>query len=154
TTGQTSGAVYLSRQSPRRDVGAWVVLSRSRVTLAPGKNAVVDFTIRVPHTARPGDHLGGIVAENAQVQASSGHGALQIKIRHLTIAAVEVQLPGPAIGRVVATGVKPGGEHGYQYVYVHLKSTGTVMIKPAEALTVRNDAGRVVARRSLQLDTF
>src|SRR5579859_6713384 len=37
TTGQTSGAVYLSSQSPRRDVGAWVRLSRSKVTLGPGK---------------------------------------------------------------------------------------------------------------------
>ena len=68
TTGQTSGAVYLSRQSPKRDVGAWIRLSQSNVTLAPGKNAVVDYTIRIPATVRPGDHLGGIVAENSQVQ--------------------------------------------------------------------------------------
>lgn len=154
TTGQTSGAVYQSRQSPRLDVGAWIRLSRSRVTLAPGKNAVVDFTIRVPRTVRPGDHLGGIVAENAQVQAASGKGALQIKIKHLTIDAVEVQLPGRAAAIVEPTGVKAGGEHGYQYVYVHLQSGGTVMIKPAATLTVRNAAGRVVAKRSLQLDTF
>jgi len=154
TTGQTSGAVYLSRQSPKRDVGAWIRLSQSRVTLAPGKNAVVDYTIRVPATVRPGDHLGGIVAENAQVQQSNGKGALQIKIKHLTIDAVEVQLPGPAVAKVAATGVKAGGEHGFQYVYVHLKATGTVMIKPAATLTVKNSAGRVVAKRSVQLDTF
>ena len=154
TTGQTSGAVYLSRQAPRHDVGAWIALSRSRVTLAPGRSAVVDFTVRVPRAARPGDHLGGIVAENALVQSSRGGGALQIRVRHLTIAAVEVQLPGRAVGRVVATGVKPGGEHGYQYVYLHLKSTGTVMIKPIVTLTVKDAAGRIVARRTLQLDTF
>src|SRR5581483_5784255 len=123
-------------------------------TLAPGKNAVVDFTIRVPHIVRPGDHLGGIVAENSQIQQSSGQGALQIKIKHLTIDAVEVQLPGRAVGVVQVTGVKPGGEHGYQYVYVHLTSNGTVMIKPDASLTVRNAAGRVVARRTFQLDTF
>src|SRR6266849_3410912 len=85
TTGQTSGAVYLSRQSPRHDVGAWIRLSRSRVTLGPGANAVVTFTIRVPRSIRSGDHLGGIVAENAAVTKASGNGALQIRIRHLTI---------------------------------------------------------------------
>jgi len=154
TTGQTSGAVYLSRQSPRHDVGAWVRLSRSSVTLAPGKDAVVDFTIRVPGLVRPGDHLGGIVAENAQVQQSSRKGALQIRIKHLTIDAVEMQLPGRAVGVVRPTGVTPGGEHGFQYVYVHLTSSGTVMIKPAASLTVRNAAGRVVAKRTFQLDTF
>src|SRR5581483_10549345 len=145
TTGQTSGAVYLSRQSPRRDVGAWIRLSTSPVTLAPGKNAVVDFTIRVPRSVRPGDHLGGIVAENSQIQQSSGRDALQIKIKHLTIDAVEVQLPGRAVGLVQAISVKPGGQHGYQYVYVHLKSSGTVMIKPAASLTIRSAAGAVVA---------
>ena len=154
TTGQTSGAVYLSRQSPRRDVASWVVLSRSRVTLAPGADAVVPFTVRVPKSARPGDHLGGIVAENSQIQKSSNRGALQIKIRHLTIAAVEAQLPGAPVATVAATGVKAGGEHGYQYVYVHMKSTGNVLIKPAATLTVRNAKGRVVARRQMQLDTF
>src|SRR5581483_5881501 len=154
TTGQTSGAVYLSRQSPRHDVGAWIRLSQSSVTLAPGRNAVVDFTIRVPRPVRPGDHLGGIVAENSQVQQSNGKGALQIKIKHLTIDAVEIQLPGRAVGVVQATAVKAGGEHGFQYVYVHLKSTGTVMIKPNAALTVKNAAGRIVAKRAFQLDTF
>jgi WxL Interacting Protein, peptidoglycan binding domain len=154
TTGQTSGAVYLSRQSPRRDVASWIVLSRSRVTLAPGADAVVPFTVRVPKFARPGDHLGGLVAENSQIQKSNGGGALQIKIRHLTIAAVEVQLPSAPVATVAATGVKPGGEHGYQFIYVHLKSTGNVLVKPAATLTVRNATGRVVARRRVQLDTF
>src|SRR5438105_5266491 len=154
TTGQTSGAVYLSRQSPKRDVGAWIRLSPSSVALAPGKNAVVDYTIRIPATVRPGDHLGGIVAENSQVQQSSGTGALQIKIKHLTIDAVEVQLPGPPVARVEPTAVKAGGEHGFQYVYVHLKATGTVMIKPAASLTVESSVGRVVAKRSGQPDTF
>jgi len=38
TTGQTSGAVYLSRQSPRHDVGAWIRLARSTVTPSgPGR---------------------------------------------------------------------------------------------------------------------
>jgi WxL Interacting Protein, peptidoglycan binding domain len=154
TTGQTSGAVYLSRQSPRHDVGAWIRLARSTVTLGPGKDAVVPFTIRVPRSVRPGDHLGGIVAENALVATSSGHGALQIRIKHLTIDAVELQLPGRVVARADVSGVKPGGEHGYQYVYLHLLNPGTIMIKPAGSLVIRNSRGRRVARRSLLLDTF
>ena len=154
TTGQTSGAVYLSRQSPRRDVGGWIRLARNRVTLAPGANAIVRFTIRVPRVIRPGDHLGGIVAENSAVTKSSGHGALQIRIKHLTIDAVELQLPGRVVGRADVTGVKAGGEHGYQYVYLHLLNTGTIMIKPAGSLSIMNAAGRPVAQRTLQLDTF
>ena len=154
TTGQTSGAVYLSRQSPRHDVGAWIRLARSTVTLGPGKDVIVPFTIRVPLSVRAGDHLGGIVAENAAVTKASGNGALQIRIRHLTIDAVELQLPGRVVARADVTGVKPGGEHGYQYVYLHLLNPGTIMIKPAGSLLVKNSHGRTVARRSLLLDTF
>jgi hypothetical protein len=154
TTGQTSGAVYLSRQSPRRDVGAWVRLSRARVTLAPGASAVVPFTIRVPAAARPGDHLGGIVAENSAIQGSRGSGALRIRIKHLTIAAVELQLPGRVVARVGTTAVKAGGQQGYQYVYIHFRSTGNVMVKPSGKLVIRNSAGRRVTARKLVLDTF
>jgi hypothetical protein len=154
TTGQTSGAVYLSRQSPRRDVGAWVRLARARVTLAPGASAVVPFTIRVPAGAHPGDHLGGIVAENSQIQAGRGSGALRIRIKHLTIAAVELQLPGRIVAAVTAGGVKAGGQQGWQYVYIHLRSTGNVMVKPSGKLVIRNAAGRRVAARKLVLDTF
>jgi WxL Interacting Protein, peptidoglycan binding domain len=154
TTGKTSGAVYLSRSAHRRDVGAWLSIAQPKVTLAPGQNVIVPFTVHVPRSARPGDHLGAIVAENAQLQKATGDGALRIRIKHLTIVAVELQLPGPAVGRVVATGVRAGGGHGYQYVYLHLASTGTALIKAAATLIVRDDAGHVVARRSIQLDTF
>jgi hypothetical protein len=154
TTGQTSGAVYLSRPSPRHDVGAWIRLARSTVTLGPGKDVIVPFTIRVPRSVRAGDHLGGIVAENASVTKSTGHGALQIRIKHLTIDAVELQLPGRVVARADVTGVKAGGEHGYQYVYLHLLNPGTFMIKPAGSLLIRDSRGRRVAKRSLLLDTF
>ena len=154
TTGQTSGAVYLARGKPRRDVGAWIHLSSERVTLAPGAQAVVPFTISVPAGVRPGDHVGGIVAENSAIQHSTGQGALQIRIKHLTISAVELQLPGRPVARVVATGVKAGGLHGWQYVYVHLVNPGTIMVKPQGRLVVKTAAGRKDAARPLQLDTF
>src|SRR5262249_51075292 len=102
----------------------------------------------------PGDHLGGIVAENSALTKARGKGALRIRIKHLTIDAVEVQLPGPIVSRLDATGVKPGGEHGYQYVYGHLRNPGTIMLKPTGSLAVRNAKGRRVAFRSFALDTF
>jgi WxL Interacting Protein, peptidoglycan binding domain len=154
TTGQTSGAVYRSRQAPKRDVGAWIDLGRSKVTLGAGASALVPFTIRVPATARPGDHLGGIVAENAALTDAKSGGALQITIRHLTIDAVEVQVPGHVSSGLAVTKVSAGGGHGYQYVYVHLRNTGTVMVKPVGSLLVRDAGGHAVARQTLRLDTL
>lgn len=154
TTGQTSGAVYLDRAKPRRGVGAWVTLGARSVTLAPGQSKVVPVTVHVPVGARPGDHLGGIVAENVALTEASGKGALQIKIRHLTIAAVLAQVPGQAKAQMQASGVRAGGEHGYQYVYVHLKNTGAFATKPTGTLRISDAAGKNVTSRALKLDTF
>lgn len=46
---------------PSSDLGTWVSLDRSELTLQPGEVAVVPFTLTVPADARPGDHTGGIV---------------------------------------------------------------------------------------------
>jgi hypothetical protein len=154
TTGQTSGAVYLDRSKPRRGVGAWITLGVGSVTLGPGQSQIVPITVHVPAGARPGDHLGGIVAENVALTQATGHGALQIKIRHLTIAAVEVQVPGDASTRFDATGARAGGEHGYQYVYLHLRNLGAFTTKPAGQLVISSTDGTHVATRSLKLDTF
>ena len=153
TTGQTSGAVYLDRTKARRGVGAWVTLGARSVTLGPGESRVVPVTVHVPASAKPGDHLGGIVAENAAV-SGGGSGALRIRVRHLTIAAVLVQIPGQAMAAIAVTGARAGGEHGYQYVYLHLNSSGSLTTKPSGRLTVTDSTGKVVASRIFELDTF
>jgi hypothetical protein len=157
TTGQTGGAVYLARGNRRLDAGGWVRLEVQKAVLRPGQSVIVPFVVRVPVRVRAGDHLGGIVAENAQVTGSTGHGkgaALQIRIRHLTIAAVQVTLPGRQIKHVTATGVNAGGQNNYQQLFLHLRNEGTVMVKPHALLAVHNSAGRLILNRSIQFDTF
>jgi hypothetical protein len=154
TTGRTSGAVYLDRTKQRRDVGAWLALGARSLTLAPGKSAVVPVTLHVPSTARPGDHLGGVVAENAAVTQGSGKGALQIRVRHLTIVGYEVQVPGPAAAVVGVTGVRAAGENGYQFVDLHLVNTGALTSKPTGTLVVTASDGKQVASETFKLDTF
>jgi WxL Interacting Protein, peptidoglycan binding domain len=157
TTGSTSGAVYLDRDRPTTDVGAWISLGAGKITLGPGRRIVVPFTVRVPAQVRGGEHLGGLVAENATVTGSTGRrggSTLRVRIRHLTIAAVEVKLPGTSVSRMTIRTVKPGGRQGYQYLYVGLANVGNVMLKPTGTIVVTDARGRTVARRPLSLDTF
>ncbi len=154
TTGQTSGTVYRLRTDPRKDVGSWIQLQRARIALGPGSSVVIPFSITVPRDARGGDHIGGIVAENAALTRSKATGALQIQIRHLTIAAVVVQVRGSAGTRLAATGLRAHGEHGYQYLYLHLENLGGLAMKPRGSVVVTDASGAVVATRGFQLDTF
>jgi hypothetical protein len=154
TTGRTSGAVYLDRTKPRRDVGAWLALGARSLTLAPGKSAVVPVTLRVPATASSGDHLGGVVAENTAVTEGNGKGSLQIRVRHLTIVGYEVQVPGPAAAFVDVTRARAAGENGYQFVDLHLVDAGGLSSKPTGTLVVTAANGKQVASETFKLDTF
>ncbi|TDE98915.1 DUF916 domain-containing protein [Occultella glacieicola] len=52
------------------DLGSWVTLDTSEITLGAGESVEVPFTLRVPVDASPGDHPGGIVA--AYTSAADG----------------------------------------------------------------------------------
>jgi Bacterial protein of unknown function (DUF916)/Protein of unknown function C-terminal (DUF3324) len=161
TTAQTSGAVYLDKKDPRRDVGAWITLGIQQLTLNPGQSQVVPFRIIIPGTVLPGQHLGGIVAENlAQEQNSTktqngkNTGTFQIIVKHLTVIAVQVNLPGTPVEQLAAAGVQSGGENGYQSLQLGLSNTGNVMVKPYGSLQITDSQRQVVKDISLKLDTF
>ena len=157
TTGATSGAVYLGREAPRRGVARWVKLALSRLTLAPGQDRIVSFSVRVPRRVRGGHHLGGIVAENLELTGGASapqRGGLQIRVRHLSIVAVQVNVPGRAIPALSFRGVKPRVSASYEVLYLTLRATGNVLVRPRLSARVTNMKGRIVARRTLQLDTF
>lgn len=97
TTSQTSGVAFLAHSDPRRDVGAWITLRRSQITLNPGQSQDVPFTVRIPLHVRPGQHVGGVIAEaiNQQVLSQQqGRNRTQIKIQVREAIVVLINLPG------------------------------------------------------------
>ena len=159
TTGQTSGTVYLARAKARRDVGRWLRVAAPSVVLAPGESKIVSFRLTIPRGARPGEHVGGIVAENARLktgakaQGSKGRGGFQISIRELTIVGVEVQLPGGK-PKLNVSHVKAGGQTGNQAILLGLKNTGGLLLKPHGRVRVKDSHGRTLKARALSLDTL
>ena len=156
-TAGRGGAAYLGRLRPRRDVGRWLHLAASRVTLKPQEQALIPFTLTVPANGRPGDHVGGIVAEDVDQPTSkhkAGQGGFQIRVRHLNIVAVEVRLPGPTKVAVHRTGLQVGKWGNYQTIQLGLRNTGTVIVKPTGTLLVLGAHHRLVKRTHLEIDTF
>lgn len=47
------------------DVGTWITLPQSNITVAAGSQATMPITLKVPASASPGDHVGAILASNA-----------------------------------------------------------------------------------------
>jgi WxL interacting protein linking bacterial and host surfaces len=159
TTGQTSGAVYRSRQQRRTDVGAWIQLSTATVTLPPRAKQAISFTVRVPSGAFAGQHLGGIVVESSTAPSSktvrkTGRSSFQIKIRELSVVAVQVNLPGSPVVKMAITGLRPSGIPGRQDLLVGLSNLGNVLVKGQGSLTVFDRAGHRLKHQSFPLDTF
>lgn len=153
TTGQTSGTVYLGQSLPRTDVGSWLNLGAQTVTLQPGQSQVVPFTLAIPTSVRDGQHVGGIVAaaESTPAQSSS---TIQVNVQQLTIVGVLVNLPGTPVEQLQASGFTPGGQDGYQTLSIGLTNSGTMLLKPAGSLEVRDSSGAVVKQFSLKMDSF
>jgi Bacterial protein of unknown function (DUF916) len=150
-TGQTSGSVYANRAVPRRKAGAWVQPAQSRVTVAPGTERAVAFTVRVPGRATPGDHLAGLAFQDADVETSSGSFRVRTILRE--VVGVLITFPGPARARLrlghIALRTLPGTHLGS--VVVGLGNTGRRLCKPVLAVTLSTPAGR--ERLIRRLDT-
>lgn len=154
TTGQTSGAVYEGGSAPRQDVGAWLSLSTDRVTIDPAHSQDVDFTLHVPANARPGQHLGGIVARDVSAQSAADAGSVRVTIRDVTIMAVEVNLPGTPVYALQLRGVHYSVIDARPAVVLDLANAGTMFIKPVGTLVITGHNGNVVDTVPLHMDTF
>src|SRR3989338_952531 len=51
---------------PKDGIGAWIKLSQDLITLQPGENQEILFTITIPQNADVGEHSGGIILQKAQ----------------------------------------------------------------------------------------
>ena len=154
TTGQSSGTVFLAASAKQSRVGTWISLSVQQVTLAPQQSQTVSFQVVVPKNALAGQHVGGIVAADEVKAPANNKNPVQITVQNLSIIAVQVNLPGPLIEQLSASGIQPGGANGYQSLLVGLSNTGNDMLKPAGSLKVFDAQGKLLQTASLQLDTF
>lgn len=154
TTGQTSGTVFLSEAAPRTGIGGWTTVSETEVTLQPGEQRVIPFTVTIPQDVRAGQHVGGLVVEDTELRTGAQEGALQVQIQNRTAVAIQVNLPGPVIEQLTVTGVRSEVQQGYQMLLVGLRNDGTQMLKPAGELVIRGADGQEIQRIPFQLDTL
>lgn len=156
TTGATSGTVYQTDRKPVR-AGAWVTLAETQLTLAPGAHRRVGFTVHVPPGAQAGQWVGGIVAETTHQLTgpkSKQKANVQIRIRDLTIVAVQVNVPGAPVIALKVGAVKTGGQRGFQQVISYLENDGNVLVKPTGSVTILDSSSRRVETVAFTMDTF
>jgi Bacterial protein of unknown function (DUF916) len=86
------------------DVGSWITLKTRTVTLKPKATVVVPFTVNVPSTVAPGDHVGGIVASLRTYGVDKKGDRVAIDTRVGT--RVYMRIQGPLDPRLAVTHLK------------------------------------------------
>ncbi len=125
-------------------VGAWMAVPNPKRTIGAHQEVTVPFTLTVPAGERPGQHLGAIVA-SADVGTTPTGSVIEARTALLVV----VTLPGVASpsGRLGPLRVSPVA---HQFVFgITLTNTGNLLLTYVGSITVRDAAGRSVARRSL-----
>lgn len=154
TTGRTSNVIYLGGDRMPVEVGQWVTLSERQVTLAPGEARQIAFTVRVPPDATPGQHVGGLIAEDVALYRGESTGSFQISLQNRVATAVQINLPGPTVERMAVTRVGATVEQGYQMVLIGLRNEGNQMTKPLLRLSILDERGQLLRQQTAQLGTF
>ena len=147
------------RDERQRDMGAWITLSRTNITVAAHGHADVDFTIDPPEDASPGDHTGSIVALDT-VGTVNERGAINVRALQAVGARVYGRVAGPLTPRleVTALSIRASGGVGRLLggpvdaeVTYKVVNTGNVRLTPQARLRVSPLIGRGVNAEPLML---
>ncbi|MGH2442268.1 MAG: hypothetical protein ACRDFX_03770 [Chloroflexota bacterium] len=131
-SGVYGGISYNLPGSARRHAGAWLALSKARLSVPPGVGRVVSIAVRVPQRVAPGQYIGGVTAYS-QAQSTSHSrrrgrsGSLQIQFRR--VVAVLITVPGPQHARFTVRRVSAKRRPDATYILAHIKNIGNTLSK-------------------------
>ncbi|MBT2407668.1 MULTISPECIES: WxL protein peptidoglycan domain-containing protein [unclassified Streptomyces] len=142
----------------RKDVGAWIALppeTATTVTVPPKGRKDIPFTVQVPQDATPGDHVGGIVALNTQLEGVQGDGKVKVGVKRQVGARLYFRVPGPVTPGLSVEDVKvsraapllPWLKDARATVSYTLVNRGNVVVEPKVTVTAEGLLGRSVLNR-------
>lgn len=143
----TDGGFDLHKsQADSRDIGRWIKLANSSITLAPRTRAILPFRLVVPANASPGDHTGGIVA-SLTTTSRDAHGDV-VTVQHRLAERIYLRVPGalrPSLDvEQLAAGyagrLNPVGR-GSAHVQYRITNTGNVRLGATISAKVHNLIG-------------
>ncbi len=153
------GGLSLRRRiDPIEGIGAWIRLAHSSVIVPSHASVAIPFVIVVPADATPGDHVGGIVAEETTGTPSS-IGSVPINVVQAVGVRVLGRVRGPLVARVAARSPDVAirrstaslfGASTDAVVTVRVENHGNVVLTPVAHLKVTGAFG-TGARRTFSV---
>ena len=131
------GLAFGLSTDPKKQLGAWMHLSQTQVSVGPRGSVPLDLTITLPNPVQGGEYAGGIVAEEVRADSSTGGTGLRQVYRFAM--PVYLKVPGGVPGSTPGRG-QPDGTVTLPKVEFHPKGSDKVCFDA----TYRNGSQDVV----------
>ncbi len=144
-TTTSDGAFALLNENQRQsDVGSWVQMSKSLLTIAPRDRQEVPFTITIPKFATVGDHAGGIIIQEAKPPSSSSTSGIGLNIVSRVGTRIYETVPGAKVTKLDVR------DFTYSIVNNHLvfsfvmENQGNVILTPNGKIDIKDGSGKII----------
>ncbi|MBA2364026.1 MAG: DUF916 domain-containing protein, partial [Chloroflexia bacterium] len=154
-TSQTGGSAFAETGSKPAAVGMWITLAQPKVTLQPGAKKQVGFSIQVPESVEPGQHLAGITAYVVKNPAKDGkQTGASIVVQTRYVIAVQVDVPGTWTPSMKIPAVSLLEQPSGTVIGVSIRNDGDTFVKPSGSMTLSDSTGKRVLDHPIKMDTF
>jgi len=158
-TAINGGTAFAAEGEDANGVARWLGLWVDELSLQPGEERAVPFTISVPADASPGQHVAGLVVEAATSNADAANGSNQTRLTVNVVrragVAVLIDVPGPHMVGLEMTGIclrQQDGTHGATFELA-VRNTGNVYVQGQGSLVIGASDGLKLASIPVVMDT-
>ncbi|MBU3964998.1 DUF916 domain-containing protein [Patescibacteria group bacterium] len=131
-----------SEDREKIDVGAWINMPVSELSLKPNETKAVDFTIKVPENAEVGDHMGAIIVQSKE--APEAEKGTVMKVVSRVGARIYLTVPGEIIKELEFKDFNWKMEESQVVFYLTLANKGNVRIAPKGEIEIQDESGNAV----------
>jgi hypothetical protein len=141
----TGGFAAIKDDEEPTDVGTWIELAADEYTVEPGRRIDVPFSVTVPDDAEPGDHVGAILAVDADDTIDeAGQEGVGFDVIQRIGARVYVRVNGDVAPSLRIDALDVDRDGGDATVTWEVSNTGNVRLSPTAALRITGFLGRTV----------
>jgi len=145
------GFDLLAASKAPTDVGSWVRLGKTVLTLPGQSRTILPFTLAIPANAEPGDHAGGIVASLSTVRTDAKGNRIRVDLR--VGARIYLRVAGPLHPKIIVSRMtsayhgtlNPFGAGSVTLTYT-LRNVGNIRLGLRQAAQVYNFLGSAHAQ--------
>jgi LysM repeat protein len=159
TTTIDGSFTLLSEEVTNKNLGNWVELAVEEVEIPPKSEKIIPFTINIPKNADVGDHMGGIVMREMEIDENANMAGMGVRIITCVGVRIYETVPGEVKKDFEVTRfdwrLEPSGKASWiknfldinkkTIFFTGIKNEGNVRISPKITIDIKNIFGQTVA---------